>query len=515
MMKKYLPLESRKDGRFLVLQKNEWNYKIDSNGCRIIAKDEMGDDRYEMELVKSKVIKYDLSEKQFKRELKSGELRNVADTGVATFFRNMDKENISESFTEDLIYRNLLRMVWEQNRYRFRKNCNFARIFDLVESYLANESYLAAGIKLSSDAKFSVPLKHFSKPIQRFMKESQFTIGKKWEMRTKNENEAKILNDLCQHVLTNYHDDLEIYRHVENLVNSWGRSWQHFCQICKKMNQEDRNPVAAGSEESQERRGYGWEDKIGYHGDHKHLFDYLVRVCRTEAMEVSDALSEYHDYLSMSRRIERVKKFNRLREAGEDVRISDVGFPNFNRIEKYPKNLTILHRIVTRNWNVMSECYDELLFANQANKNYEWADFDFCMLIPSTSQDVKDEGTNNNHCVGSYVNSILEGRTQIAFMRSCNELDESLLTIEIRSGGIQQVRGYGNRLPTASENEWLLKYAKAKNIDFQQAGFEAEDGSKFNDSKGRWNEEWNMPTSSAKVAKDKAVRLGIEMSKRV
>jgi hypothetical protein len=94
-------------------------------------------------------------------------------------------------------------------------------------------------------------------------------------------------------------------------------------------------------------------------------------------------------------------------------------------------------------------------------------------------------------------------------------LDESLLTIEIRSGGIQQVRGYGNRLPTASENEWLLKYAKAKNIDFQQAGFEAEDGSKFNDSKGRWNEEWNMPTSSAKVAKDKAVRLGIEMSKRV
>ena len=416
-----------------------------------------------------KTIKYDLSSDSFKRELKNGCHKDIAETGVASFFRGFSPRRIQEAFSndKDSVYRELVRMVVQSENYR--SNANFASVMQRVSKYMAMESYMLLGIQVSSHSLFSSPVSQFPKSIIRFMRESGFMFGNKWEQKTRDTVRMKMLGDLCQHVLTNYHDDLEIYKHLHSMIEHWGQDWNNFVSISSPMNIED--------------------SESGYNHDYKSVFDYIVKCVRTEAMTSGDCLTEYFDYLRMNRNIEQLKEVNHQAVLGNYVTITDVGYPRHNKIEKYPKALTILHRLVTRNYSVMSKVYDDEKFKSCVNLDFEWADRDYVLIMPRSTDCLKNEGTDLNHCVGSYVKSILDGRTQIGFLRDVHKSDESLVTVEIRSNGIQQVRGYGNRLPSDEEMAWLEKYAKKKNLDYGQRKVERDAKKDMDISKGRWPKE--------------------------
>lgn len=424
---------------------------------------------WEKSTIKIKTIKYDLSCDSFKREMKSGQHKDVAETGVASFFRGFSPRKISGAFSDskDAVYRQLVEMVSSNESYR--SNANFATVMQRVSRYMAMESYMLLGIHVHQHSLFVNPVNQFPKSIIRFMRESKFSFSNKWEQKTSSEDRMKMLSDLCQHVLTNYHDDLEIYQIVHDMISNWGSDWDNFVAISSPMCSD--------------------VDETGYNHDYKSVFDYIVKCVRTEAMTSSDCLGEYFDYLRMNRNIEQLKEVNRQAVLGNLVNIREVGYPRHNKIEKYPKALTILHRLVTRNYNVMSKSYDDEKFKSCVNLDFEWADRDYVLIMPRDTDCVKNEGTDLNHCVGSYVKSILDGRTQIGFMRDVHKPDESLVTVEIRSNGIQQVRGYGNRLPTDEEMAWLEKYAKKKNLDYGHAGVERDSKKDMDISKGRWPKE--------------------------
>lgn len=393
-----------------------------------------------------RVIRFDLSDNTFKKVLKSGELKPLAHTGVSSFFRGIDVHSVGNAFKDDPVYGEIVNRLVRQEH--FRQNANFASIFARVEKYMHMESYLLLGIKV--DSSIQRPVSQFSKAVIRFMRESGFTFGSQWENAYK--DNAKLINDLCQYLLDNYHDDLLVYGYFYKILTHYG-IWPKFVLLTKPITEEGTEYRVRGT------KGFGAE--------YKALFDYVIRCIAVEAMVANDVIDEYYDYLDMARRIKQLKHITRLREQGDRTStLATIGFVDYKKIEKYPKGLTIRHRIVTRNFEVMQQEYDAEKFAAMIDHDYAYSDKEYCVVTAKKPADIKNEGTELNHCVGSYIDAVLQGRTQICFLRKADTPETSLVTIEIRSRGIQQARGYGNRELYPEEKAWLEKYAKVRNLTY-------------------------------------------------
>jgi hypothetical protein len=395
------------------------------------------------DLCENKEIVYDLSDNTFKKFLKSGKLSILADTGVQKFFRGVYPKSAYKMF-EGTAFEFVVKTMLEQQR-NIRENANFATIFSKITNYIHLESYFLLDIKLETSGYLvNHPVNLYSKPVIRFMKESGFSFSNRWEDNyIKN---PKLLTDLCNYVVSNYHDDLNIYRYLLEIFQRNYGSFNKFNLLVK--------PVSSNNDS-------------GYGADYKSLFDYVVKCVAVEAMTAIDVIDEYHDYLRMSKRIKELNSLAKLRESGDnDAKLEDLHMIGYSDIEKYPKGLTIRHRIVNRNYNLIQQKYDDEKFKSLVNYNYEWENGEYAVVAPKSTGDIKSEGSNLNHCVGSYIDSVLNGRTQILFMRKTDNLEESYVTLEIRSRQIQQARGRTNRDVTFEERMWLEKYAKAKNISY-------------------------------------------------
>jgi hypothetical protein len=72
------------------------------------------------------------------------------------------------------------------NHEKKRENSNFATIFRKINDYMHLESYLLLDINLMYNRMpFENPVSQFSKPVIRFMRESGFMFGSKWELAYK------------------------------------------------------------------------------------------------------------------------------------------------------------------------------------------------------------------------------------------------------------------------------------------------------------------------------------------
>jgi hypothetical protein len=56
---------------------------------------------------------------------------------------------------------------------------------------------------------------------------------------------------------------------------------------------------------------------------------------------------------------------------------------------------------------------------------------DLILLLPKTGKEIFEEGQNQNHCVGSYIDKVAQGKCIIAFLRRTNARNIPLYTIEI------------------------------------------------------------------------------------
>ena len=73
-------------------------------------------------------------------------------------------------------------------------------------------------------------------------------------------------------------------------------------------------------------------------------------------------------------------------------------------------------------------------------KAFEFAYGDFVVVIPTCAKDIIDEGANMHHCVGSYVNSVIDNDTYIVFIRRKDTLDKCYLTAQVHpsNGELEQ-----------------------------------------------------------------------------
>lgn len=107
---------------------------------------------------------------------------------------------------------------------------------------------------------------------------------------------------------------------------------------------------------------------------------------------------------------------------------------------------------------------DKKLALNYAkhSKAWEFEYGDFTIVIPTTTQDIVTEGQRMHHCVGSYVNRVLENDTYICFVRKKDTPNDCYITCQVYTDGSigQYFLAYDNYIREPADREFYTAFAK-------------------------------------------------------
>ncbi|WP_161941449.1 PcfJ domain-containing protein [Bacillus sp. GZB] len=138
---------------------------------------------------------------------------------------------------------------------------------------------------------------------------------------------------------------------------------------------------------------------------------------------------------------------------------------------KYPKSLKKDHDVALANYKTRESEYKQKEFVKVTeHPDYRGLAFTgktFSIVGPNYVREVIKEGESLSHCVSSYVDDIIKRKCKILFLRDTKQLDESLVTVEVRGDVIRQVRGKFNRRPNTEERAFIELWAKTKNLEIQ------------------------------------------------
>lgn len=163
----------------------------------------------------------------------------------------------------------------------------------------------------------------------------------------------------------------------------------------------------------------------------------------------------YGDYYNM---------FKDLYPNVEPVSIYDV--KTAEQINRLHDKINDIYKI--NKSKVFSESY---LKTKETFPKYEFSDEKFTIFYPEQPEDIVREGSELHHCVGSYIKRIIKGNNIILFLRKNEELDKSLVTVDIIPIGddlfeIEQAHGKYNccisEIPGVTE--FITKWANKFNI---------------------------------------------------
>ena len=96
-------------------------------------------------------------------------------------------------------------------------------------------------------------------------------------------------------------------------------------------------------------------------------------------------------------------------------------------------------------------------------KEYEYSNDEYVIIAPRSVFELSTEGKVLNHCVGSYINSVSNGKEYILFLRKKDQQDIPYFTINITlDKEIRQIHGkYNCNVPeilTPFINSWIKKF---------------------------------------------------------
>lgn len=151
-----------------------------------------------------------------------------------------------------------------------------------------------------------------------------------------------------------------------------------------------------------------------------------------------------------------------------------------NKFDKYPKHFLTTHKIACRNYNRLKQEFIEEDFKNKINKDMEKTFGDYRFIYPNCTQDIKNEAVQQNNCVASYIQRVINGQCHILFLRYKDSPDKSLVTIEVRDNKIVQALQKYNHPLTSEQKEivenWNKWWAnKIKNKEKENANKESEE----------------------------------------
>lgn len=87
---------------------------------------------------------------------------------------------------------------------------------------------------------------------------------------------------------------------------------------------------------------------------------------------------------------------------------------------------------------------------------------EYTVVVPSCSKDIIDEGINMHHCVGRYVDAVVNGRTYIVFVRHKDTPDKCYITAEIDINGYlgQYYLAYDRHISSEDDRAFYRAFQK-------------------------------------------------------
>lgn len=172
-----------------------------------------------------------------------------------------------------------------------------------------------------------------------------------------------------------------------------------------------------------------------------------------EALEdKQENTQEYHDYLQMA---------------------AGLGYDLDDEYVLFPKNLRQRHDLMIEerrekdeeiekaNNKKKDKIYRETVEKNHW-KNYEMESEDLIIRLPKEVDEIRKEGHTLHHCVATYIDRVVGGKTCILFIRKKEAPEKSFYTMEVRDGAIIQCRGSSNKDTTEDVQKFVEEFKRKK-----------------------------------------------------
>lgn len=130
----------------------------------------------------------------------------------------------------------------------------------------------------------------------------------------------------------------------------------------------------------------------------------------------------------------------------------------------YPKNIKEAHDKILEQYNISkNKIISKKIFKIAKNiKSSEYQDNKYVIFPAKSYEDLVEESKQQNNCVRTYAERIVEGECYIYFMRKLSDLNKSLVTVEVRDNTVVQKRTKNNEITTKEQDKFLQKWELLK-----------------------------------------------------
>lgn len=331
---------------------------------------------------------------------------------LSSAFAKMEIRDILNSFTDEK-YRGFLLKVWEEQTphtygyIRKSRVTNLGTLLRFANDYKIYEQYYIAGV--DADWNIYTPIKEVPKGLLKLCRMHNKRI------------DTDLIND---------------YKKMPDAFN-----------VAFSMEFESLDTNALWDiVRSLVPQQYVWNQSSrllhNFNYDLKALLRYIDYLITFEGLGTIDITREIGDYANMMSQIS-------------------------EKYEKYPRYFLSTHKIAARNYQRLKREFDERNFAKQIKPEYEITYKDYKFFYPRSTQEIKDEAVQQQNCVASYIDRVIDGRCHILFLRKKDAPTKSVVTIEVRNGKIVQAFQAYNTPCTTEQNEAIDAFNKKFNKEMR------------------------------------------------
>lgn len=137
-----------------------------------------------------------------------------------------------------------------------------------------------------------------------------------------------------------------------------------------------------------------------------------------------------------------------------------------SKMNKYPDNFRSQFHRIQEEYNVKKGNIDKAKFKKQAerNKELEHIGKKYQIIIPKETEEIDNEASVLGHCVRTYIPKVIRGDTLILFLREKDNLDEPLITLEVKKNALTQAYGKNDSKPKKEHLEFLKMWCQKKKL---------------------------------------------------
>lgn len=136
--------------------------------------------------------------------------------------------------------------------------------------------------------------------------------------------------------------------------------------------------------------------------------------------------------------------------------------------ERFPKSLKKDHDILMMNYNAnkseLKKKEFSLVVNDEKYKSKIYKNKKYRIIAPQEPSDVIKEGKAMANCVASYIDDIIKEKCKIYFMRSTENSNKSLITIEVRGDKIVQAKSFANRRIDDESRIFITEWANKRDL---------------------------------------------------